>query len=487
MSKTNSIYRAISLLTAAGLFASLCSCAEETDLSEVSETTTTGETVSDYVYPELDLEGKTISILNMDEYWGMHISICTDEQNGESLNDAVWERNRSIEDRFNCRLEETRYPAELNLYTIIPVAQQEIMAGDSTHDVMYLPDDRLTVFTADNGLIDLATLEGLNLDGEWWDRAYNEQAKLGDSLWGASGDVNLMSYDSSWCIFFNEDILTANGEEAPYDLVREGKWTIDALHEYCARLANLNGDASFDWQTNGSARYGMVTHAHTPDKFIFAADINYVERSGEELVFTADSERFYSFADKLASLLGEVGTTLQGNSDDFNPDRGYVYVFMNSRAAFLTAELKTAVNIRDMEATFGILPFPKYDEAQESYRTPLMSGLYVMTIPVTSSDPESTAAVMDALCYESSKNVIPIYFEETVSQKGLRNEDSIEMMELMRSSRGVDIAVVYGWNTALATALRQKFYAGDGAVSSVVAQHRTSIEAEIEKFLETMS
>ena len=40
MSKTNSIYRAISLLTAAGLFASLCSCAEETDLSEVSETTT---------------------------------------------------------------------------------------------------------------------------------------------------------------------------------------------------------------------------------------------------------------------------------------------------------------------------------------------------------------------------------------------------------------------------------------------------------------
>ena len=72
MSKTNSIYRAISLLTAAGLFASLCSCAEETDLSEVSETTTSVETASDYTYPELDLEGRTISILNMDEYW-----VCT--------------------------------------------------------------------------------------------------------------------------------------------------------------------------------------------------------------------------------------------------------------------------------------------------------------------------------------------------------------------------------------------------------------------------
>ena len=487
MSKTNSIYRAISLLTAAGLYTSLCSCADEVEPAEVSETTTIVETVSDYVYPELDLEGETISILNMDEYWGMHISICTDEQNGESLNDAVWERNRSIEDRFNCRLEETRYPAELNLYTIIPAAQQEIMAGDSTHDVMYLPDDRLTVFTADNGLIDLATLEGLNLDGEWWDRAYNEQAKLGDSLWGASGDVNLMSYDSSWCIFFNEDILTANGEEAPYDLVRDGDWTIDALHEYCSRLANLNGDASFDWQTNGAARYGIVTHEHAPDKFIFAADLNYVERDGDELVFTADSERFYSFANKLASLLGEVGTSLKGNYDDFSPDRGYVYVFMNSRAAFLTAELKTAVNIRDMEATFGILPFPKYDESQTNYRTPLMNGLYVMTIPVTSKNPETTAAVMDALCYESSRTVIPVYFEGTVSQKGLRNDNSIEMMELMRSSRGVDISVVYGWNKALAEALRAKFYAGDASVASVVAQYRTSIEAEIEKFLETMN
>lgn len=40
MSKTNSIYRAISLLTAAGLFASLCSCAEEVEPAEVSETTT---------------------------------------------------------------------------------------------------------------------------------------------------------------------------------------------------------------------------------------------------------------------------------------------------------------------------------------------------------------------------------------------------------------------------------------------------------------
>lgn len=40
MSKTNSIYRAISLLTAAGLFASLCSCAEEVEPAEVGETTT---------------------------------------------------------------------------------------------------------------------------------------------------------------------------------------------------------------------------------------------------------------------------------------------------------------------------------------------------------------------------------------------------------------------------------------------------------------
>ena len=42
MSKTNSIYRAISLLTAAGLFASLCSCADEVEPAEVSETTTRG-------------------------------------------------------------------------------------------------------------------------------------------------------------------------------------------------------------------------------------------------------------------------------------------------------------------------------------------------------------------------------------------------------------------------------------------------------------
>jgi hypothetical protein len=68
-----------------------------------------------------------------------------------------------------------------------------------------------------------------------------------------------------------------------------------------------------------------------------------------------------------------------------------------------------------------------------------------------------------------------------VSQKGLRNEDSIEMLQIMRATRGVDMAVVYNWNADLASALRGKFTKGSSDVASLVEKYRTKIETNMEK------
>ena len=38
------------------------------------------------------------------------------------------------------------------------------------------------------------------------------------------------------------------------------------------------------------------------------------------------------------------------------------------------------------------------------------------------------AAMIDALTYRSYETVLPVYYENRVAQKGLRNEDSIEML-----------------------------------------------------------
>lgn len=481
--------QALSLLLLSAILTVSCgggSTAADTQTSDTDTTTAAPETTAGYDYPDVDMGGQTFKILTADDYWGMNVEVDVEEQNGEPLNDAIFKRNAAVEEALNCVIEDTNLGISNVISNVTAAARKEILSGDCIHDVMYVTSDQLFSMANENMLMNLADLDALSLDEPWWDSVYNEMATFNGKIWGASGDAFLMPYDCQWAMFFNEDILEANKLDMPYDLVREGKWTIDKLHEYCTAVANLNGDESFAWKDGGAALYGLVSHTHAPDKFIFSADNNYVTKKGNELTFTADTERYYNTIEKIAALLGEEGTHLAGNSNDFDTDRGYVYTFLNNRAVFLTAELKTANNIRDMEATFGIVPFPKFDEAQENYRTNLMIELMVMTIPAISKNAENAAILMDALAYESSQTVVPTYFDVIVSQKGLRNEDSIEMMEIMKETRGVDIAVVYGWNSALKDTIRTKTMAGNASVASDIAKGKTAIETSMKKFVDLM-
>lgn len=469
-------------LTACGQDAGTTPDTTDTTDTTADTTVTVPETEPAYVYPEANLGGRTLSVLNIDSYWGMHIDLDVEETTGEALNDAIYDRNRLVEEKFNFLLHDDKFVSNNNLGATTDAAKKEIQSGEDTHAVLYIRDDNLMNFHMENLLQDLSTLPQLHLDEAWWDANYNSVAQIGDSILGAAGDAHLMGYDSSWCVFFNEDILKNNGLDMPYDLAREGKWTFDKLNEYANAVAQVDVTQA-DWTNGGNAIYGLVTHPHAPDKFIFSMGNDYVTKTADgKLSFSIETEQFYGTVEKLVSLLAEKSVTLPGNSSDFSEDKGYVYTFMNSYAAFLTAEVKTANNIRDMEDTFGILPFPKYDEAQESYRTPLMYGLLVMTIPTTNGHAEETAMVMDALAYESSQSVVPVYFDNTVAHKGLRNENSVEMLEIMKYSRSADIAVVYGWNSDLAATIQSNVFAGKSDAASVVASKKTAILTEIEEF-----
>ena len=192
----------------------------------------------------------------------------------------------------------------------------------------------------------------------------------------------------------------------------------------------------------------------------------------------------YSAVEKLAAMLSESGTTLQGNTNDFSPDRGYVYTFLNNRAVFLTAEVKTAMRLRDMESSFGIVPFPKLDETQDRYYTAIMNDMLVMTIPTASKNAEDTACVMDAFYYEGMRSVVPVYFDVTVSMKGLRDEDSVEMLGIIRDGRLVDISTMYGWNSTVREQIRRAIFAGNSEAASNLAKNKKVVENQVKKYVE---
>ena len=59
-------------------------------------------------------------------------------------------------------------------------------------------------------------------------------------------------------------------------------------------------------------------------------------------------------------------------------------------------------------------------------------------IPRTSPDTGRTAVILEALCQEGSKSVIPVYYDSVVAGKSMRDEQSYEMLPIISASRLYD-------------------------------------------------
>ena len=413
------------------------------------------------------------------------------EQTGEILNDAVYDRNRKIEEELNCKiLEKIIVNTSGTLTMLTDEAKNTVVSGSDDYEMMMLPVNQDISVVTGGYLMDLCAINGFQFDKTWWDQDVIQSTTLNGKLYFASGAATLMAFDGMWCIFFNEDMMKDHGLDKPYDLVREGTWTIDKLSEYCATVANLNDDSSFTWNKDGSCVWGISTFNSGPEKFVYASGVRGAEVDANgKIQNTMESEHFYNVIDKLANLLStKSGMTISASTTDFDADAGgYVYVFSTRRSLFMTAEIKAAQLLRDMEDTFGILPYPKYDEEQKDYQTTMVHQMMYLTVPATNSKLDMTATISEVMAHDSYESVIPVYYDNVVEHKGLRNEDSVEMLEIMRSNRGMDLAVVFAWNASLRDQIRDALFAGNNQVASILAAQKPVVDGNIEKFVEYLN
>ncbi len=481
------------LLLAASLILPMGSCGDavpagpdESTPAVTGDTTppadvTTGQA---YDFTGIDFGGGELNILNSTNTWGAYDTIDLESTTGEQLDDAVFNRNRDAEEKFHFTLKVTDQPiADAN-----ETARRTIMADEDVYQTVYLRGDNIAAHLTDGLYLDLQSVDGFQLDREWWNQATTAEGRIGKdgSLLFASNYLSLVGFDLTICTFFNETMLENLQADKPYDLVREGKWTIDKLKEYTKLGANLNGDDSFDWEDNGNAVYGMTTWYNGLSAMIFGTGERYVRIDEEGMPYIASGgERFLDVCAKIASLTATKGEFLQRDANSGEPSH-YEEIFRNGRSLFVVAELKASSKYRSLEDTFGIVPLPKYDEAQESYYGYTSPAQYLMMMPVTCQKQEQTAKVIDALAYLSWRDILPIYYDYTVSQKGLRNEDSIEMLEIISENRCFDPGDAYGWASNLKSAVQGQLTAGSADVASFLASLTTAAELSIQQTLEKL-
>ena len=439
--------------------------------------TTAVSYVDSEVTTKYDFEGHEFKFLNSAPIYYMYIYL-DPEMTGDILDDCCYERNFLVEQEMNITITEETQPFE----GLASYAKTLILTGEDVYDAMYIPQRDLTPLLSENLFYDLLEIEELHTDHIWWDQPMIKRNTVGDRLFFATSDLSLMAFEGIWCMYFNEDMMIELGLDLPFQLALDGKWTFDEFRKYCSAAANLNGDSTFTFSVNGNATYGMSSMC-TPGYLAYGMGTEYVSRDENgRYRFTADTDpKFTDTWTKLINFYGpNDGMTVTGTTTDLDPD-GYYGIFEANRALFLHAELKGATMLREWEGHFGLLPQPKYDESQEDYNSNLFYNCLSFCIPNTNKNLSRTGIIVDYLTYMSYANLLPRYYDIHVSLKALGKQESIDVLTLIRGTRGIEVSVPFAWTKDLSDALGGLISNNSLAIASAIEANREKTIAAIDK------
>ena len=456
-----------------------------TTAGSTDDTTTAAETEPAYEWPDVDLGGKKFSILNSSTTWGFYTTLDLEAETGDVLDDAVYRRNSLLEDKLNFEFDVTEIDIESGT---IDKMKSSVMSGEDVYQCGFLRGENLSPLISEGMFVDLNKMSGLRLDEPYWDQQIRDAASIGENkaLYIAGTDFSLMGFGGTICTYFNKDMLEKLGGESPYQLVRDGKWTLDRMKEYAALGANLNGDTSFDFSADGNATYGIATWYSGATAMLLGSGEEYIKRGDNNKPYLAiENDHFYNVCEKIAGITSVKGEFIEIN--DSSKNKHYELAFADSRCLMTIAEIKASNKFRDMNDSFGILPMPKYDENQENYVCYRAPATTYLCVPVTNTTLDETAAVLDAASYLSYTDVLPVYYNVTIAQKGLRDEESIEMLEIIQSSRYFDTGRVFGWTTTLYDSIETSLLKGKSDVASKIANQKSKVETNIEKTWEKLA
>ena len=435
------------LLLGAMMTSALLSCSEaptenntdKTDapaaetVSDIAEETAdeTAEVVTDNL-PEKNYDGYSYNIYTRNNT--THYQFLTEEYTGEVLNDAIYDRNLRVGDRFNVVFTETEYSDE-NAPTPL------VMSGDTTYSLMNVRCTAANTMAQKNYLYNISNLEYIDLDKPYWDADLTKAISIGPYYFSAIGATNLTAIDFMTTLLFNKQILSENNLGDIYTMVREGTWTFDRFGEMGAAVTrDVDGNGTYDandtWGVLGSAKFLHCS-------FIQSAGAMYMYKDAENMPtysITSD-EHFINVFARIFEICNDNNAWYL-TSDTSNESVTYHNMFRNGQGLFMSTIFYYIETMRDMDHEFGVIPYPKYDEAQEEYYSRI-SFFDTAVIPTSVDDVERASIILEALTCDSHNSVIPAYKDVALKTKYSRDEESSDMIDLVLETRVLDLGDTY--------------------------------------------
>jgi len=346
------------------------------------------------------------------------------EENGEVLNDELYRRNRRIEDRFNITFDEI-----VTTSGNTTEARTAIIAGDAAYDIITTRCVYAFEYAQEGLLYTVNNLPEVDLSREYWNQSLLKELSIGNKNYFASGAFNLTSYDFSHCLLFNKEIANDYNMGDIYSVVTDHQWTFDKMNSLMTEVTqDINGDGVMTI----ADQYGILSASkQLPPNFWISAGTRSVYKNSDdipEFKMGAD-EKFHQVLDKaFRIILDNNAWYITTDQTNIPPDA--ITMFQNNQSLLIDMTCFFIQSFRAMDADFGIIPYPLWNEQQDTYYSRI-EGCELFCVPVTNGDLEMTGVILEAMASESARNVMPAYYEVALKGKYARDEESEKMLDII--------------------------------------------------------
>ncbi len=475
--------RAVAILLCAVFAVSLAACAQtasdekKPDAPAETTTETTGylETLPDTTYG-----GYTFRVIA--QHFSERPNFPEETETGEVLNDALYRRNKMVEDMLDIRFENIAYEDRGQVRTMV---MNIVNAQEDAYDLCITSlADGINTLAPGGFLADLNAMAYLGLDREWWCASITNGMQFGGKLYFNSGSLSPFFYYAPTALVYNirvaEDLNLSGFEES----VISGTWTIDKLEEYLRGVTtDLNGNGKLDEDD----RWAIGHDGGVSGQAIFfglGGKMTDLDENGNHIL-TMDTEQTVTLVERAASILGDRDLAFAGTTGS------ELTVFQKGNTLFLVTSMNNVIagymgipNFRQLEFDYGMLPPPKLTESQKNYYCFFNPwGPSGICVPITASDTNRTSHVMETMAYLSYRDVNPVIYDVLLKEKIARNDNARQMIDIIYASATYDLNSIFNFGDS-SMLLRNCAVGSQKNYASSYAKIKQAAETQLQKMLE---
>ena len=316
---------------------------------------------------------------------------------------------------------------------------KQVQSGDNDYDFCIIAGYDVSVLAYSGMLYDLASIKQIGLDKSWWDQNATESLSMKDVAFFTTGEITVSDNRAAFCLMFNKELLANYNLDSPYDMVEDGTWTIE---NFGTLVKSVSEDMNQDGLYTHADRYGLLVWDDSIVGIVNAAGQRCcIINDAQELELSFYNETTLAALEQYADIAYNEQYAFQYQRVAEGTGRT---MWQADQALFFTTLVDLLPEFREMESDFGVLPYPKLTETQDTYYTtiaPFNSNF--VCVPLIQDDVDRTGTIMEALAYYGKKIVTPALYDVTLIGQSTRDEESEPMLEIIFDNLIYDIGYYY--------------------------------------------